>query len=150
MRSELHEVRHRVGTPQRGDRLGCRDVNPAAERGVLQPLAIDAAFEDETVPAETQRLVRRDVLHSVAPVSAGAAPVAPQPSRSKARLSAVGDREDDLFHALGQQLDELEKQQRQLRRLLRSASRRRIDAPPSTQSSAGYVEHSADGDVLSA
>lgn len=106
MRTDIHETgaagltgkTHR--RPLERPAAGARGAQSA-----LQPVAIDAAFEDETMPELTERILRRDA----------------------AEPAAVAD--DVLLSSLSAQLDQLVEQQREIRRLLNIAGRRRLDMP---------------------
>jgi hypothetical protein len=99
MRTELHESPKKLHVTRPR-----REAKPAAKP--LEPFAVDAAMEDETLPVVTERGSRRDPGHK------------PAPSANDAELLA----------SLADQLDMLHEQQRQIRRLLDRAGRKRLDA----------------------
>jgi hypothetical protein len=78
----------------------------------LEPLAVDAAFADETMPLQEDRGSRRDASHG-----GGAAGPALEPMTA----------DDQLLRSLSAQLELLNQQQHEIRRLLDQAGRRRVD-----------------------
>jgi hypothetical protein len=98
MRTELHESpkKPHVTPPHRGAK---RDAQ------LLEPLAVDAAMEDEALSVVTERPSRRDPGHALSAPAGDAA----------------------LLESLADQLDMLHEQQRQIRSLLNRAGRKRLD-----------------------
>jgi hypothetical protein len=84
----------------------------------LEPLAVDAAMEDDTLPVLTERGSRRD--------PAGLAIRSEKPMRPQ-RASMAGSNDADLLETLAEQLNLLGEQQRQIRQLLDQAGHTRID-----------------------
>lgn len=66
---------------------------------MLEPVAIDAAFDDETMPDLTDRILRRD-------------------SRHDACTALIQNDDSALLRSLAIQLDELVERQREMQRLL--------------------------------
>lgn len=114
MRTDLREISE--GTGIAGSRRG-RSVLPryaALEAGAgLEPLAVDAAFADEAMPLQEDRGSRRDASHGGD--SAAGSMIDP----------ATAD--DQLLRSLSAQLELLNQQQHEIRRLLDQAGRRRVD-----------------------
>ena len=112
MRTDLREISE--GTGIAGSRRG-RSAMPrhfAQENGVgLEPLAVDAAFEDEAMSLQEDRGSRRDASHG------GAAGSIMDPATA----------DDQLLRSLSAQLELLNQQQHEIRRLLDQAGRRRVD-----------------------
>lgn len=106
MRTEIHET-GKAGLTGKINRrpLGRPAAGASSALSALQPVAIDAAFEDETMPDLTERILRRDAAEA-----------------------AVGA-DEALLSSLSAQLDEIVQQQREIRRLLNIAGRRRLDMP---------------------
>jgi len=114
MRSDLREISE--GTGIAGSRRGRSAMlrHLALENGVgLEPLAVDAAFEDEAMPLQEDRGSRRDASHGGG--SASGSMMDPAPA------------DDQLLRSLSAQLDLLNQQQHEIRRLLDQAGRRRVD-----------------------
>ena len=112
MRTDLREISE--GTGIAGSRRG-RSVmsrHLAVENGVgLEPLAVDAAFEDEAMQLHEDRGSRRDPSHGVAAGS----------------MMDPATADDHLLRSLSAQLELLNQQQHEIRRLLDQAGRRRVD-----------------------
>ena len=81
----------------------------------LEPLAVDAAFADETMPMHADRGSRRDASH----VGDGGNVA------GSSQEPATAD--DQLLRSLSAQLELLHQQQREIRLLLDQAGRRRVD-----------------------
>jgi hypothetical protein len=114
MRTDLREMSE--GTGIAGSRRGRSAMSRLAanENSVgLEPLAVDAAFADETMPMQEDRGSRRDASHG----GGGAAAPAPEPMTA----------DDQLLRSLSAQLELLNQQQHEIRRLLDQAGRRRVD-----------------------
>jgi hypothetical protein len=84
----------------------------------LEPLAVDAAMEDDTLPVLTERGSRRD------PAGPAIRGKKPMPSQ---RASMAASNDSDLLETLAEQLDLLGEQQRQIRQLLDQAGHTRLD-----------------------
>jgi hypothetical protein len=113
MRTDLRETSE--GTGIAGSRRGRSAMSRTAanENSVgLEPLAVDAAFADETMPMQEERGSRRDASHG-----GGAAAPALEPMTA----------DDQLLRSLSAQLELLNQQQHEIRRLLDQAGRRRVD-----------------------
>lgn len=114
MRTDLREISE--GTSIAGSRRG-RSATPrhaAMETGVgLEPLAVDAAFADEAMPLQEDRGSRRDASHGGGSASGS--------------MTDPTHADDQLLRSLSAQLDLLNQQQHEIRRLLDQAGRRRVD-----------------------
>jgi hypothetical protein len=84
----------------------------------LEPLAVDAAMEDDTLPILTERGTRRDPERS--PNEAIAL-------RHPRRANLADSQDAELLDSLAEQLDLLNEQQRQIRQLLDQAGHIRLD-----------------------
>jgi len=103
------------GTSIVGSRRGRSVVSHlvANEHSVgLEPLAVDAAFADETMPLQEERGSRRDAPHGGSTAELSLEPVTA---------------DDQLLQSLSAQLELLNQQQYEIRRLLDQAGRRRVD-----------------------
>ena len=113
MRTDLREMSE--GTSIAGSRRG-RSALPrtaANENSVgLEPLAVDAAFADETMPMQDDRGSRRDASHGGSTAESSLEPMTA---------------DDQLLRSLSAQLELLNQQQHEIRRLLDQAGRRRVD-----------------------
>ena len=113
MRTDLRELSGGIGIA--GSRRGRSAVSRIAanEASVgLEPQAVDAAFADEAMPMHEERGSRRDASHG-----GGAAAPALEPMTA----------DDQLLRSLSAQLELLNQQQHEIRRLLDQAGRRRVD-----------------------
>ena len=113
MRTDLREMSG--GTGIAGSRRGRSAMSRLAtnENSVgLEPLAVDAAFADETMPMQEDRGSRRDASHGGS-----------MPESSLEPETA----DDQLLRSLSAQLELLNQQQHEIRRLLDQAGRRRVD-----------------------
>jgi hypothetical protein len=112
MRTDIREMSE--GTSIAGSRRGRSAASRIAanEASVgLEPQAVDAAFADEAMPMHEERGSRRDASHG------GAAAPALEPMTA----------DDQLLRSLSAQLELLNQQQHEIRRLLDQAGRRRVD-----------------------
>ncbi len=113
MRTDLREMSDGASI------VGSRRVRSAMSRLVanedsvgLEPLAVDAAFADETMPLQEDRSSRRDAPHG---------------GRMSEPLLEPMTADDQLLRSLSAQLELLNQQQHEIRRLLDQAGRRRVD-----------------------
>ena len=112
MRTELRELTEGTGiAASRRGRIASHDA-PAVERIVeLEPLTVDAAFADE-MPLLEDRGTRRDASHG---------------GLCTAHSTESTSTDDQLLRSLSAQLELLNQQQHEIRRLLDQAGRRRVD-----------------------
>ena len=114
MRTDLRELSGGIGIAgsRRGRSLAPRSAASATGLG-LEPLVVDAAFADEAVPLQEDRSSRLDASHG----GSSAAGSALEPVTA----------DDLLLRSLSAQLELLNQQQHEIRRLLDQAGRRRVD-----------------------
>ena len=113
MRTHLREISEGTGIAGSRRRRTAMQRHLAMEKGVgLEPLAVDAAFEDEAMPLQEDRGSRRDASHG-----GGATGSIMDPATA----------DDQLLRSLSAQLELLNQQQHEIRRLLDQAGRRRVD-----------------------
>lgn len=113
MRTDLQEMSD--GTSIVGSRRGRSAISRlvANENSVgLEPLAVDAAFADETLPLQEERGSRRDAPHGGSTAGPALEPMTA---------------DDQLLRSLSAQLELLNQQQHEIRLLLDQAGRRRVD-----------------------
>jgi hypothetical protein len=118
MRSELQEVGRgglTSATRWAGDA-------PAA----ISPSAVDAALEDESTPIVSPQDSRRDIT---AAASGDTTRFAIDGAHAAAAGSSIDSAEGSLLRRLSRQLNLLEIQQQQIRRLIEQAERRATSAP---------------------
>ena len=112
MRTDLREISEGTGIAGSRRRRTAMQRHLAMEKGVgLEPLAVDAAFEDEAMPLQEDRGSRRDASHGGATGS----------------IMDPATADDQLLRSLSAQLELLNQQQHEIRRLLDQAGRRRVD-----------------------
>jgi hypothetical protein len=108
MRSELFDSKLKSRTTRARRGLARPSIS-------LEPTAVDAALEDESMPMFAEQGSRRDPAE-IAFAAAGAA-------------SANDLSDSALLESLAEQLNLLQEQQQQIRQLLDRAGRTRLDAP---------------------
>jgi hypothetical protein len=116
MRTELNKMSDEfcVMASRRERKVAAAPGSRPQERE-LEPLAVDAAFADESLPMLRERASRRDHSHTA--------------SDDAAEISSaetIGS-DDALLRSLSAQLELLDQQQSQIRMLLDQAGRRRVD-----------------------
>ena len=112
MRTELREMSEGTGiAASRRGRIALHRSAPTESIVDLEPLAVDAVFADE-MPLLDDRGTRRDPSHGA--IATG-----------QAVESVSAD--DQLLRSLSAQLELLNQQQHEIRRLLDQAGRRRVD-----------------------
>lgn len=116
MRTELNEMSDEfcVMASRRGRKVAAAQGSRSPERE-LEPLAVDAAFADESLPMLKERASRRDHSHTASDDGAENGPA-----------ETIGS-DDALVRSLSAQLELLNQQQREIRMLLDQAGRRRVD-----------------------
>ncbi|MCC6492181.1 MAG: hypothetical protein IT424_04080 [Pirellulales bacterium] len=127
MRSEIHEPRAAGIVRQTLRLLGRRSAAAPTTQRPLEPHAIDAVFAEETTRQWTERILRRDGAEA-GMAADGVGGAARRGVAAPRHAASAADADDALLESLAQQLDELYQQQREIRRLLDSAGKRRIDA----------------------
>lgn len=114
MRTDLREISEGTGIAGSRRRRTAMQRHLAIEKGVgLEPLVVDAAFEDEAMPLQEDRGLRRDASHG-----------------GGSEAGSIMDpttADDQLLRSLSAQLELLNQQQHEIRRLLDQAGRRRVD-----------------------
>jgi len=124
MRIELCEPNHGVISARTtGDRVWRRA--PGAMAVALEPLAVDAALADESMPMIAERSSRRELPKSSASQRIRRTVDASHAATASASIDDSSDAA--LLRSLAEKLDLLHEQQRQLRRLLDQAGRLRVD-----------------------
>lgn len=112
MRTDLREMSEGTGiAASRRGRIALLRTAATETNVDLEPLTVDAVFADE-MPLLDDRGTRRDRSHSL--MATGQAPES---------VSA----DDQLLRSLSAQLELLNQQQHEIRRLLDQAGRRRVD-----------------------
>ncbi|QDT74058.1 hypothetical protein [Lacipirellula limnantheis] len=114
MRTDIRELSEGagLGAIHRGRSAMARH-RASDNSGDLEPLAVDAVFADESTPMLQDSGDRRDSHHRH-----DAYPIA---------LHGSGVADDQLLRSLSTQLELLNQQQHEIRRLLDQAGRRRVD-----------------------